>query len=235
MPRATLVETARAAGRRGVGAQPDEVDVDLGRHRGRTISRFSASPSITASAAGTSSRPAPNTKRCSIRAASSSGAAGASPTWRRTASGVLDPAQVAAALRAGHGAGVHHARQQRDRRHPGHRARSRAICAQQGGARLHVDAAQSVGKCALDFARARRRPHVAVGAQGLRTEGRRALAGLAPRRRGRASHAAAYSAADRSGRCARAPSRRTKWWAWGGVRAARAAALEPGARAHGAH
>lgn len=28
-----------------------------------------------------------------------------------------------------------------------------AVCAQHGGARLHVDAAQSVGKCAVDFAR----------------------------------------------------------------------------------
>ena len=79
-----------------------------------------------------------------------------------------------------------------------------ALCAQLGQARLHVDAAQSVGKCALDFARARRRSHVAVRAQGLRPEGRRRAGGLA---RGGACSCTPllHTAADRSGRCARAP------------------------------
>ena len=65
--------------------------------------------------------------------------------------GVLDPAQVAAALRSdtvlvsimhvNNEIGVD----------PGHRGDRIAVRANPASARLHVDAAQSVGKCALDF------------------------------------------------------------------------------------
>ncbi len=48
-----------------------------------------------------------------------------------------------------------------------------SLCARSGSARLHVDAAQSVGKCAVNFAALGVDLHVAVGAQGVRTEGRR--------------------------------------------------------------
>ena len=83
-----------------------------------------------------------------------------------------------------------------------------AICAQAWRRRLHVDAAQSVGKCAVDFAEPRRGSDVAVGAQGLRTQGGGRPGGFAARRRAArpgAAHAPCNSAADRSGPCGRAP------------------------------
>ena len=66
--------------------------------------------------------------------------------------GVLDPARGGGGAAAGYGAGVHHARQQRDRRDAGCRRDCGACARERGSARLHVDAAQSVGKCAVDFA-----------------------------------------------------------------------------------
>jgi len=77
--------------------------------------------------------------------------------WRVTylapdRSGIIDPEQVAAALRADTVlVSIMHVNNEigviQDV------AAMSAICARHGGARLHVDAAQSVGKCGLDFGR----------------------------------------------------------------------------------
>ena len=87
-----------------------------------------------------------------------------------------------------------------------------ALCAGSAAARLHVDAAQSVGKCALDFDGARHRSRVVVGAQGLRTQrGRSAWSCPAS---AAFSCNPCYTAAARSAACAPAPWRRIKWSAW---------------------
>ena len=81
-------------GGRGAGGH----HLDLGRHRGEQSGAVRRCPLLPGSG-GTSSPRAPNTRPCSIPAANWSGAAGGSPIWFPDRDGVLDPAQVAAALR----------------------------------------------------------------------------------------------------------------------------------------
>ncbi len=92
-----------------------------------------------------------------------------------------------------------------------------AACARHGGARLHVDAAQSVGKCAVDFAA------LGVDLMSLsahKVYGPKGVGALLVSRRAAARPAVQLSArcnsaAGRSVDCARERCRLTKWWAWG--------------------
>ncbi len=80
-----------------------------------------------------------------------------------------------------------------------------AICAEHGGARLHVDAAQSVGKCAVDFAALGADLHVAVGAQGVWPKGVGALVVRSAALRGRGcTYASAIRRRTGAGICGRA-------------------------------
>ena len=87
-----------------------------------------------------------------------------------------------------------------------------SLCAQAGSARLHVDAAQSVGKCDGEF-RARS-ASTSCRCRRTRRTARRApepwscLAGAAR------SCSRCCTAAVRSGVCVRARWRRIRWWAW---------------------
>ena len=160
------------------------------RARPRRITwRSSASHSTTASAADTSSPRAPNTRRCSILAASCERRG-----WEVTylvpdRDGVIDPEQVAAALRpdtvlvslmhVNNEIGVVQ-----------NIAAVGAICERHGGAWLHVDAAQSVGKCPIDFASSGCRSHVPVGPQSVWAEGCGRAAGIATGRRAARTRAA---------------------------------------------
>ncbi len=95
-----LVETARAQVAAARGRRACRKSSGRRAPPKPTIWRFSASRTITASTAGTSSPRAPSTRRCSILAANSNGAAGGSRTWPPDSGGV-DPCRPGRPPRCG--------------------------------------------------------------------------------------------------------------------------------------
>jgi cysteine desulfurase len=147
---AALVEKARAQVAAGVGAQPQEVVWTSGATEANNLAIFGAAEHYRASGRHiVTSRTEHKAVLDPCRELERRG-------WRVTyltpdGGGVVHPARVAAALRPDTVlVSIMHVNNEigviQDI------AAIAAICAQHGGARLHVDAAQSVGKCAVDFA-----------------------------------------------------------------------------------
>ena len=156
----------------------------------RTIWRFSASPSITA------------TRGRHIVTARTEHKAVLDPCrelerrgWRVTylAPDQRRPGPSGAGRRriaGGYRAGVHHARQQRNRRHPRHRGHCSDLRAAWRRAAARGCGAER-RQARHRFCGSRRRPDVAVGAQGVRPQRRGRAAGVARRRPPRAAGARA--------------------------------------------
>jgi cysteine desulfurase len=147
---AELVERARAQVAASVGAQPQEVVWTSGATEANNLAIFGAAEHYRESGRHiVTSRTEHKAVLDPCRELERRG-------WRVTyltpdGGGVIHPAQVAAALRPDTVlVSIMHVNNEigviQDI------AAIAAICAKHGGARLHVDAAQSIGKCAVDFA-----------------------------------------------------------------------------------
>ena len=167
---AELVESARAQVAACVGAEPAEVVWTSGATEANNLAIFGAAhyyrgagkhivTARTRAQVGARSLPR-------ARAARLAGHLSRRPD----ADGVLDPGANRRGARARDGAGVGHARQQRDRHDPGYRGDRRALRALRTRRGCTSMPRRASAKCDLDFAALGRRPDVAVGAQGLRAQ-----------------------------------------------------------------
>ena len=119
------------------------------------------------------------------------------------ADGLLDLAQVRGGAAPGHDPRLGDVREQRDRRHPGHRRPSARSAARAASSSTSMRR-RPPARCAIDLADAEGRPDVVLGAQDLRAEGHRRAVRAAQaarahrsadaRRRPRARHALGHAA-----------------------------------------
>ena len=159
---------ARAGGRGG-RRRGRRRRVHLRRHRGEQPRDFRRRRSITGTRDDTSSRRAPSTNPCSIRARSSSGAAGRVTYLVPGRGGSPRSGARGGGRAARYGAGIHHAREQRDRRDPRCRGDRGSLCP--SGQRADTCRRRAERRqVRRRFCRVGDRLAVLVSAQGLRPE-----------------------------------------------------------------
>ena len=206
-----LVETARAQIAARIGAAPAAKSCSRRAPRSRTISRSSG----VLARARRRARPHLVTSRIehksvldTARALEARGCRG-DATSTRTRTVASRPTRVARRSRARHGARVDHAREQRDRRDPGHR-RDRAPCAASAACRCTSMPRRASASCRSTSARW---PWTCARSRRTRFAVRKASARCTSRAR-RARSPRRSTAASRSEGCAPARSRRTRSRAW---------------------